>query len=290
MSSLWTNTTTGAIVIPNPGQNALPLGIVAIEWTNEDTPSLSTILDNPQRYLYSGDTVVAQPYWATTQATTSGTTTITGTLNNPPSTPPTSATVTVGTTTLSVPVSSNTATIAVTLHETLAGFSVPVQVSASGTVTGTVTVGAGGKPPVALQAIAPTTSGDPYVIGPTGTEAKTFCRQVAMGLTPETEMEILTLSAQNLFLTASMVADTLINKILPWAQQSTWSALTLTSEESAAITAFTTNLTPYLPGLGDMVTTSGDPAIPQVAEMYAQAPALQTAAANYATWIAELGL
>ena len=49
-------------------------------------------------------------------------------------------------------------------------------------------------------------------------------------------------------------------------------------------------LTPYLPSLGDLVTASGTPAMPQVSEMYAQAPALQTSAANYAQWLAELGL
>lgn len=284
----WYYDSTGNII----GYSATPNATWAKLYSQVelDTATSAPIQANPHGYTLPSGVPTPMAQWTATQSTTSGTTTITATLNNPPATPPTSATMMIGTTAVSVPVTSGTATIPVSLHATLSGYSVPVQVSATGTVATTAMVGAGSKPPVDVQAIAPTTSGDPYVIGPTGTGAKTFCRQVAMGLTPETEMEVLTLSAQNLFLTASMVADTLINKILPWAQQSAWSALTLTSEESAAITAFTTNLTPYLPSLGDLVTASGTPAMPQVSEMYAQAPALQTAATNYATWLSELGL
>ena len=267
---------------PVPSNTGTPLFLL-----DADYP---TLLQTFSRYLIVGGLPILQNYWTVSGTTASGTTTITATLNNPPTTPPTSATVTIGTTTVSVPVSSNTATIAVTLHETLAGFSVPVQVGASGTVTGTVTVGAGDKPPTSVQAIAPITSGDPYVIGPAGTGAKTFCRQVAMGLTPESEMEVLTLSAQNLYLSTALGMQVLMTKIIPWAQQTTWSALSLTPEEGTALTALQTNLAKYFPGLADLVTSSGDPAMPQVAEMYAQAPALQTAAQNYAQWIVELGL
>ena len=244
----------------------------------------------PTQYLYQNGAFVLQSYWTATQTTTSGTTTITATLNNPPATAPTSATVTIGTTAISVAITSGTATLPVSLHTTLSGYSVPVQVSASGTVAATATVGSGSKPPVSVQAISPTTSGDPYVIGPTGTGAKTFCRQVAMGLTPETEMEVLTLSAQNLFMSASLAIHTLVTKILPWAQQSTWSALTLTAQETAALTALNNEVVPYIAGLQDIVTTSGTPAMPQISEMYTQAPQLQTAATHYATWLTELGL
>ena len=267
---------------PVPSNTGTPLFLL-----DTDYP---TLLQTFSRYLIVGGLPTLQNYWTASATTISGTTTITATLNNPPSTAPTSAMVTIGTTTVSVPVSSNTATIAVALHETLAGLSVPVQVGASGTVTGTVTVGAGGKPPTSVQAIAPTTSGDPYVIGPAGTGAKTFCRQVAMGLTPESEMEVLTLSAQNLYLSTALGMQVLMTKIIPWAQQTTWSALSLTTEESTALTALQTNLAKYFPGLADLVTSNGDPAMPQVSEMYAQAPALQTAAQSYATWITELGL
>ncbi len=245
---------------------------------------------NPSGYQYINGTFVALPYFTTTTSTTSGITTLTATLNNPPATPPPSATVTIGTSAISVPVTSETVTLPVSLHATLTGYSVPVQVSATGTVGATATVGSGGKPPVSVQAIAPTTSGDPYVIGPVGAGAKTFLRQVAMGLTPETEMEVLTLSAQNLAISAGVGLRVLVEKIIPWAQQTTWSALTLSAEENAALTALPTNLTAYLPGLGDLVTSTGTPAMPQLSEMYTQAPQIQTAMTNYATWLFELGL
>ena len=288
------NSTTGAIGTGS-GTHVPDAGIASSGWeligpyTTLDTEQ-QAIYAMPTQYLYQSGAFVIQAYWTATQSTTSGTTTITAILNNPPATPPTSATVTIGTTAISVPVTSGTATLPVTLHTTLSGYSVPVQVSASGTVSTTATVGTGNPPPVDVQAIAPTTSGDPYVIGPTGTGAKTFCRAAAMGLTPETEMEILTLSAQNLYLSTALGMQVLMTKIIPWAQQTTWSALSLTTEEGTALTALQTNLAKYFPGLSDLVTNSGDPAIPQVAEMYAQAPALQTAAQNYAQWLAELAL
>lgn len=288
------NSTTGAIGTGS-GTHVPDAGIASSGWeligpyTTLDTEQ-QAIYAMPTQYLYQSGAFVIQAYWTATQTTTSGAVTITATLNNPPATPPTSATVTIGTNTITVPVTSGTITLPVTLHATLTGYSVPVQVSATGTVSTTARVGTDSQPPVSVQAIAPTTSGDPYIIGPAGAGAKTFCRQVAMGLTPETEMEVLTLSAQNLAISAGIGLSVLINTILPWAKQTTWSALTLSAEEDAALTALPTNLTAYLPGLGDLVTSSGIPAMPQLSEMYTQAPQIQAQMANYATWLTELGL
>lgn len=258
-------------------------------------PSSYAATLNPGEWQVVEGELIRAPYWAIQSSVASGQTTVTATMINPPATEPTTATLMVGVpkvgaAVVTLPVSSGMVTLSLQLHETLGEYQVPVTVAASGLTLGEALVGIGPMVPVAVQAIPPTTSGEPYLIGPTGVGAKTLCRQVAMGLTPQTEMEVLTLSAQNLYLTTALGMQVLMEKILPWAQQSTWSPLALTSGETSALTALQTNLTTYFPGLSDIVTASGDPAMPQVSEMYAQAPALQLAAENYATWIAELGL
>lgn len=133
---------------------------VILSWTPPNTTALylddSTWADvwaHPGRYLIVSGAPVLQPYFTVSTATTStaGQYTVTVTLNNPPSTPPASATLTVGATAITVPLSSNAGSITVALDASVQGGQVTFTASASGCVSDSASIGAGANP--ALKAV-----------------------------------------------------------------------------------------------------------------------------------------
>ena len=241
----------------------------------------------PYRYLVQSGALVEQPYWtatATASMTTSGEYTLAATLNNPPSTPPTSATFTVAAGTISAAITSNMATATIQLHPSVATQPVRVQVSASGTVSGQTTINSGAAA-IPLQLWTP--SGGVATVGPSGNNMASYLRQQAIGLTTANQFDMMTLNDQNLAVAVSVGLRTLVEKVIPWAKQTTWSPLSLTTAEDDGLNAFSTQLVPYLLGAADLLDASGNP-IPPVAEAIAQAPQVQAALSTYTQWISEI--
>ncbi len=293
MNQLWFlyDNTTGVIQQPpiqaatNPWPKPPTSWSVASFATTDTTAILAAA--NPQWYLIQGGALVVQPYWlvtATESTTAAAEYTLTATLNNPPATPPTQATFTVAGGTITTSVSNNQATTAIQLHASVASQPVPVQVSASATVSGSTTINSG-TATIPLQLWTP--SGGVPTVGPSGANVTSYLRQQAIGLTQANQFDIMTLNDQNLAVAVSVGLRTLVEKVIPWAKQATWSPLTLTTAEDDGLNALNTQLIPYLLGASDLLDTSGNP-IPPVAEAFTQAPQVQTALNTYAQWVSEI--
>ena len=227
---------------------------------------------NPSRYLMQGSPVepVCQPYLTASYA--SGTLTVT--VQNPPATPPTEATLTVGATTQTITLANNTGTLALAVHASLAGYSLPAQVTAEGCVSASVDLGTTGQgAPVALQVA---TVDGTATVAPVGAESKAFLRQHYAPNTAE--------ALAGLNIAAAPVAHILVTKVIPALQAATYTPLVLTAQEQAALTAWGNSFAPVLTPLSDTVDSSGNPIEP-LAEAIALAP---TVAANMQSYAADL--
>ena len=271
----------------NPWPNPPNSWSVASFATTDITAILAAA--NPAWYLISGSPAALQlqSYWIVTamgSTSTAGEYTLTAMLNNPPSTPPTSATFAVAGGTITADITSNQATATIQLHASVATQPVMVQVSASGTVSGQTTINSG-TATIPLQLWTP--SGGVTTVGPSGNNMASYLRQQAIGLTTANQFDMMTLNDQNLAVAVSVGLRTLVEKVIPWAKQTTWSPLSLTIAEDDGLNAFSTQLVPYLLGAADLLDASGNP-IPPVAEAIAQAPQVQAALSTYTQWISEI--
>ena len=222
---------------------------------------------NPHGYTLPSGVPTPMAQWSVTQATASGTTTITATLNNPPTTLPSSVTWTLQSSTIAGTVSSSgIATLDLTWHPSVATTRTSVSVSASGTVGGEITLHSGSSAP--LQLVSPTTSGDPYIVAPT---TYTQLRAYYLGLSPETQIQLLTQTLQNLYLATALMGRTISEKILPALTSGTYTPITLSSTEQAALTNWQTNIQSSLMGWDSLLDSGGHPIAPY-AEMLADAP------------------
>lgn len=149
------------------------------------SPSGYQAFMHPAAWQVRDGALLQMPYFAVAQSVANSITTLTALVVNPPSTVPPTATVTIGTSVVTVPLTSDSASITVKLHESLASFSTSMQFSAAGIIAAVGTVGTGSKAPVGVQAIAPTTSGEPYVIAPVGTGSLGFIAAISLGLSPD---------------------------------------------------------------------------------------------------------
>ncbi len=226
---------------------------------------------NPSRYLMQGSPVapVLQPYL--TAAYASGTLTVT--VQNPPATPPTDATVTLGASTETVALTSNTGTLALAVHPSLATYSLPVQVTATGCVAWSGDVGTPGQSaPVALQIY--TASGGALTVGPQGQGSQAFLQEYRLGgLPPQTVF-------QDLLVVVSAMAHVLTHDLIPQATATTWAAVAV---DASALTDWQTNVQPSLP-----VTLSNSLTMPQYAELKARIAGYQQAANGYAADVNEI--
>jgi len=257
-----------------------------------DDTTYADVWRHPAQYRIINDIPVPQAYWTITQSTASGTTTLTATLNNPPpSNPPTSGTATIGQTTLTLPITSGTMTLAVQVHTSLAAYAVPVQFTAAGTVAATALLGSGDPPPVGLQAIAPTTSGNPYLIAPAGPGSKAFLRAFFLGVTsPEAQIAILTEALQDLLGADGLTLHLLYRPggIVSALTSGTNPLLTLTANEQNAWTDIQQNILPYLPVTLGNAYPSGGSRQPIYQSMVNMAPQFNQGALGYVEAITTL--
>lgn len=187
------HSTTGQILAANtngftPGTGEAVLGPLS----STDTNAI-VAYQYPQRFLVQGSTpaLVEQPFWSVVASASGATYTITATLNNPPSSPPTSATLTIAGGTLTASVSSNQAVFTVALHPSIAVQQIMATVSATGTVSGSVTLGAQTTGvPMKL-----TTATTPAAVVPTGTAGKIQVIQYHLGVSHDAEMWLTLLTA-----------------------------------------------------------------------------------------------
>ncbi len=286
---LVTNSTDGHILHAQPGQPTAGSGQTVVQV--EDTATHATMcLNDPTAYWWNGTAIVPWPALsvASSSSTSSGTTTVTDTISftyveTPPSgwSYPAHVDVAVGSSTTSLTLSSShTASYAYTVHESLQQVAVPITYTASNTVGSTIMTASGDALTVGVQAIA-SSSSTPVLIAPAGEGSLAYLRAFYLGLTPQTQIAVLTESLQNLMVTVSITNRLLTEKILPMLQASSYSPLSLTSAESTAISNWTSNVQGHLVAWADLLDSSGNPIFPYK-ELQTQAPQALTAMQAYA--------
>ena len=231
---------------------------------SQDTAPTDVVLayTYPSRYLVQSGVLTLQPYLTSSYA--NGTLTIT--LNNPPSSPPTSCTVTVGTSAETVALSSNTGTLTMAVHPSVAAYSLPAQVTATGCVGTSVDLGSGQAAPIALQMYTP--SGGSLTVGPVGKGSQAFLQGYRLGaLPPQTVF-------QDLLVVVSAMAHVLTHDLIPQATAKTWVPVTV---DASALTDWQQNIEPNLP-----VTFANSLSMPQYAELRVRVAGYLNAANEYA--------
>lgn len=198
------------------------------------------------------------------------TSTLTVTLNNPPSSgAPTTAVVTLLGQPISVPLTSNVGTLAISVHPSIASSAIPAQVSipAGEQLTppiGTVFVQLGnyGGPASTLQLGAPAASGDPYWVWPT-TLAQLQRYYAGLTGTIETAMNSLAGMLQPVYTSQQVHDDILVNLVLPALQSSTYTPITLSADQSNALAAWKASVTAKnTQTLGTIYPSGGSESVP----------------------------
>lgn len=284
------NTTSGLILAASTNSITPGTGEAVLSApSNDDTAILA--YNNPNRYLITGSTptLVAQPYWtvvATESTTTSGEYTLTATLNNPPSTPPTSATFAVAGGTIIADMTSDQATATVQVHPTVAMLAISVTVSATGTVSGSTTIGGTTTPPIGLQ-LLPATSSAPALVAPTGPGSKAYGRAFYLGVSSQTQIEVLTEALQDLYSADSLALNTIFasNGILAALTSGASPLMTLTADEQNAWTDFQTNVLGSMPVTLANAYPSGGTRLPLYQSMVTMAPVFAQGALGYMQYL-----
>ncbi len=282
-------TSTGIIQQPpiqavtNPWPNPPSSWSVASFATTDTTAILAAA--NPAWYLVQSGALVIQPHWlvtATASTTTSGEYSLSATLENPPATPPSTCAFAVAGGTLSATVSNNTATATIQLHASVASQPVTVQVSASGTVSGSTTINSG-TAGVGLQLV---TSGTTPLVAPAGTGSLAYLRQTAFGLTTGNLIGLLVQSLQALMATSSSVSEFLVNVVIPAITQTTWAAADISAYQ-AAIASWQKNVVPNQVAWTDLLDAQGNP-VQGYTDLQTLAPMVLDAWNTYNTWASEV--
>ena len=149
-----------------------------------DDATYADVWDHPAWYLIQDSLPVAQAAWSVTapeSTTTPGEYTVTATLVNPPSRPPSAATFTVAGQTFTSAITSNQTTWTLAVHPLLGNQRVSIQVSASGTVSGSAGIGAS---PALIGQDVQTLSGVPTVV-PSGAGSLNYVLQATANTVPQ---------------------------------------------------------------------------------------------------------
>lgn len=263
-------TATGAIVAVNTSGFAPGTGeaVVSFDQATASAAVQGAYL-NPSRYLMQGSPVepALQPYLTLAVAEASGVYTVTATLNNPPATPPTDATFTVAGATYTEAISSNTATLALQIHPTIAGQQVTVSVSATGIVGASTTIGTA-QPLIGQQSW--TDSSGVNWVGPGGAGSTAYVMGANAATVSQADQ------ANAIAVALGEVLHLLHDKIVPALQAATYTPLALTADETNALNDLTANVIPTIVTTLDAIYPSGGTEMPTYARMKAAMTSIQT--------------
>lgn len=242
------DTSTGQIAGVYTSQSyTLNSGQAVLSYLNDTAPSSVLAAQYfANRYLVQGNPpeLVLQPYFTMSVTNTGNQYTVTATLNNPPSTPPSSVTFSVAGGTFDETLSNNQASCTFEIHPSFTTGSIPVTVSASGCVSATTFVGNQGNLPVAqIQIVTPPNGGVP-IVGPASNVAVQWLQQY-YAVNNTTIEALLT----NTFTALNVLYDTVFNVILPALQQTSYTPVSLTTNQQNAVSEIKSNV------LANLVTT-----------------------------------
>ena len=234
-----------------------------------DDATYADVWHHPGWYLIQNDLPVVQSAWTATAtaASTAGQWTVTATLNHPPSSPPTSATFTVAGQTFTSAITSSQATLTLAIHPLLGNQRVSIQVSASGTISGSTVIGA--SPALIGQGVQ-TIQTVPTVV-PAGPGSLNYVLEATANTVPLGE----TMNA--LALGLAEVLHFVHNDLIPWMQSTSYTPWKPSDPQGFALANIQSALLPNIPfTLGNIVPASDAP-IPVWAQLLATLTAFQTA-------------
>ena len=283
---LLVDSATSQVLHAQPSVPTAGSGQIVVSVTSD--PLLADTLSNPTAYWWSGTALGAWPSLTARYVDTTLTVTLEASTAPRSWTAPTSATVAIPGTmwTASVALSSGSGTTSLAMHSSLAAAQVLVSVTATATQMGLLQLGTDGGTAIGLQVI-PATASSPALVAPTGTGSLAYLRAFYLGLTPQTQVAVLTEAMQNLMITVGITNRLLTEKIVPMLQANSYTPLSLTSAEAAAITNWTQTVQANMVSWADLLDGSGTPIAPY-SELQAQAPTVLSAMQSYATAAATL--
>ncbi len=222
----------------------------------------------PQRFAVTGTppALMPLPYWTTTAATASGLTTVTATLNAA-TTAPASVTLAVASGTLSAAITSGQAAFTLAVHPTLGDQRVPYTVASSGAVSALDALGT--TAPLIGQQLA-TISGVPTV-APGGPGSRDYVLGAgAVTLNPAAQLNAIAVALGE-------VLHVLHTRILPALEASTYTPVSLTANESAALANLSADVLPAIVTTLDAIYPATGSPMPTYQAMASSMTAVQAA-------------
>jgi len=215
-------------------------------------------------------------------------------LSNPPPTgAPTGALVQVAGQDISVPLSNSQGSVPITVHPSVAGWSIPATVSATGGAPNGPYVppavinlgnpfGATGP----LQCVPPSTTGGTWTIYPT---QRSVVRTYHFGLTdPSTALDVQTGSLLDLYTTVSIMLHFLVVHVVPALSQQVWEPTSLSTNEVNALQSMTQAIIPALALTLANVHPAGGTAAEAYSELQARISQYQQAVQAYQQDVASI--
>ena len=270
---------------------------VKMSWIPPNTTALylddttwQDVWDHRDRYLIVSGVPVLQPYFTLATTTASGVATITATLNNPPSTLPTDAAMAFLSTAVPLTLSGTppTASMEVAIDAMVSQQAIVVSATAAGCVGASANLGAG-TDSSALQVFAPDATGNTSTTAyRVATTSKTVARAYYTGISSvQNQLDVLTEALQNLYAADGLVMHVFFSKVLPALTQSSYTAVSLTSDESNALADVQTNLLQYLTLTLANAYPSGGSRQHLYQSMLNTSPAYNQGASGYVAFLAD---
>jgi hypothetical protein len=198
---------------------------------------------------------------------------LTVTLSNPPATGgPTGVAVSLGGQNVSLPLVNSQASLAVSVHPSLSMASIPALVQATGQSSTSPPIAPAGTnlgnyagPVVPYQVVPPSASGQPYWVYPT---QRATLRAYHLGISdPEQYLDALTGAIQDVYTVLSVLTHFLGKHVIPALTASTWSPVTLDSNEQNAANDLAANVLPNLAATLGTIYPSGGTRVEPYAEL-----------------------
>ena len=260
-----------------------PLNVISV--SHSAFPSLR---DHPERYMVVAGRVVQRPYLEVSSSTSVDSSgeeqlSLSATLVNSAASAQADMGVVVGSTSFSVPFVSGTASLSVSVHPSLDGFSCQMVLSASGAVDVPISL-TNGSEETTIQAVP--MGGNSYLVAPT---SKSVLRAFYSGiLNARSAQDTLSRSLQNLYLVDSITLHALITRVISSLTQSSYTPISLSADEQNAISDMNQNLIPNFGlHLGTIFPVGGE-RVEQYQSAIDQAPLVLFAARSYAEDVAKI--
>lgn len=205
-----------------------------IQTIDDTATNASATLGNPTAYAWENGAVARRPYWTLSYASD----TVTATLNLAPAAPPASVTFSVAGQTYTETVTSGAATLALSVHPSVANQEILITASASGTYTGQLNLG-GSEKQVALQVYTP--SGGTPTVAPVGPGSLAYLEGYFAAQSTSMQSALANIATQ-----LDILNDIVFGVLVPNAQQAAYTQFVPTADQATALSDIKDSLLPNI--------------------------------------------